>query len=234
MPAVSPTLEYIQTSRLNAAELRGVNATALRTGDLAFLTGTLTYYYLDKASLAADDGVNVITTLGAVTVPFPLGDPTIPGRWILGPCLGCGTTALDLVNNPAFIEQVDDISTNSNVPVTLLTLLVVIPTGVGLEIQADASGDNDASQEDAGSGGAGFQLFIDGLPPSGSSSTEFIVSASGNIMNAQITKKTGPLTAGVHGIELRWRKIGNGSAHINPTSRPRSDHASLFVRQVNV
>jgi len=235
MPAVSPTLEYVQTSRLNAFELRGVDATALRTGDLAFLTSTLVFYYLDKASFAPDDGVNVITTKGAVTVPFPLGDPAIPGRWVLGPCLGCGTTAQDPANRPLFAEVTEDVSTFGALFVNLLTINVVTPGGIALEIQADASGDNDAANEDAGGGGAGFQIFLDALPvPGGTSSAEFVVSAAGRIMSAQITKKTGSLSAGPHVVELRWRGIGLGNARIQPVTRLTSDHASLFVRQVNV
>jgi hypothetical protein len=235
MPAVGPTLEYIQTSRLNTAELRGVDATALRTGDLAFLTSTLVYYYLDKASFAPDDGVNVIATKGAITVPFPLGDPAIPGRWILGPCVGCGTNAQGMDENPDFVEVTEDSFTNSVVMVNLLTINFVAPGGTALEIQADASGDNTASGEDAGSGGARFQLFLDALPvPGGTSSAAFTVSAAGRIMSAQITKKTGAISAGAHVLELRWLTVGNGTAQIFPATRPRSDHASLFARQVNV
>jgi len=225
MPATAGTLEYVQTSELNAFQLRGVDATALRTGDLAFLTTTLRYYYLDKASFAPDDGVNVITTKGAVTGPFPLGDPAIPGRWILGPCLPCGTTVTLPDVAPPFAEQVDDIDEDSVFLVALLTVPVITAGGTSLEIQADTSGDSDTVNA-----GADFVVNVDGLDIRGFGWT---TSAQGRIESGGITLKVPVPIAGLHTVILRWAARGGGFARIFPTTRPASDHASLFVREVN-
>lgn len=225
MPATAGTLEYVSTSELDAVQLRGVDATALRTGDLAFLTGTKQFYYLDKLSVAADDGVNVITTKGAVTTPFPFGDPAIPGRWILGPCLPCGTTVTLPDVNPPFIDLLVDADRNNASLITLLTLGVITAGGTSLEIQADTSGDN--TDDDAG---ADFVINVDGVDIRGFAWT---TSAADRIESGGITLKVPVPLAGLHTVILSWGTRGGGTAQIHPATRPRSDHASLFLREVN-
>jgi hypothetical protein len=73
MPAVSGTDEYVGTSVLDATQLAGVDVTALSNGDSAFLNSTKKFYYLDKSSAAAADGISVIATKSGI------------GRWIFGP-----------------------------------------------------------------------------------------------------------------------------------------------------
>lgn len=227
MPAVAGTSEYIQSSELDAVQLRGVVATALRTGDLAFLTSTKVFYYLDKASFAADDGVNVIATRESITATFPLGDPTIPGRWILGPCASCGTGVTGS-SAPRFVELTVDATTGSNIFVPIGAGLVIIdayPAGVSIEIQADLSGD----AGDTNNGEVAIGVFLDGVLQR---SAAFNTSAQGRVNSAAITLKRA-LTAGPHTIELKWFVSVTGTATCSPVSRPNSDHASLYVRQVN-
>jgi hypothetical protein len=225
MPATAGTLEYVQTSELNAVQLRGVDATALRTGDLAFLTSTKQYYYLDKASMAADDGVNVITTKGAVTTPFPLGDPAIPGRWILGPCVPCGTGVTLPDVNPGFAELAVDASTDNLNLLELLGVAVLTGGGTSLEIQADTSGDNTQAND-----GGDFVVAVDGINIRGFGWT---TSASDRIESGGITIKIAVPVPGFHHVALLWAPRAAGSVRIQPVTRPRSDHASLFVREVN-
>jgi len=226
MPAVAGSDLYIQTSMLSAAELRGVTTTALRTGDLAFLTSTKQFYYLDKASVATDDGVNIITTREAVTGAFPLGDPAIPGRWILGPCANCGTGATGPAQ-PFFVELAADTSTNSVAFAAIgagLSITNGFGAGVSVEIQADLSGSSDT-----GNSGGAIGIFIDGVLQRGAALS---TSATGRSQTAALTLKR-PLTAGPHTIELRWHTLNGGVVACNPVGSPNTDHASLYVRQVN-
>lgn len=226
MPAVAGSDLYIQSSVLSAVELRGVTASALRTGDLAFLTSTKQFYYLDKASFAADDSVNVIATRESITATFPLGDPTIPGRWILGPCASCGT-GVTFAAAPMFSELAVNTSTGSAAFVPIgpgLGVAAPFPAGVSIEIQADLSGSSDT----ANAGGA-IGIFIDGVFQRGAALS---TSATGRSQTAAITLKR-PVVAGIHTIELRWHTIGGGVIACNPVGAPNTDHASLYVRQVN-
>lgn len=226
MPAVAGTDLYVQSSVLDAPQLRGVVATALRTGDLAFLTSTKKFYYLDKASTAADDSVNVIATKESVTINFPLGDPTIPGRWILGPCAGCGTTVTGAAQ-PLFVELAADDSTVANAFTSFAVPLKIIsgyPAGVSLEIQADLSGDNFSVNS-----GVAIGVFLDNVLQRSAALT---TDARGHIQSAAITLKR-PVAAGPHTIELKWFAFIGGTAQCQPVTRPDTDHASLYVRQVN-
>jgi hypothetical protein len=62
--------------------LRSFPIAALEDGERASVAGVL--YRLDKASLAADDNVNVLAARPAIVSFSPLVvDPLIPGRWLL-------------------------------------------------------------------------------------------------------------------------------------------------------
>lgn len=91
MPAVSGTLEFVETSLITnastgalgtVAELRGVPTAALSTGDVAYLSvnpgGNSHYYVLVKESVTADNGTTVIATKESLLGANPL---TTPGRW---------------------------------------------------------------------------------------------------------------------------------------------------------
>lgn len=91
MPAVSGTMEFVETSIITntatgvlgtVAELRGVPTAALTTGDLAYISvnpqNNSHYYILIKESITADNGGTVIATKESLLGAVP---GTTPGRW---------------------------------------------------------------------------------------------------------------------------------------------------------
>lgn len=91
MPAVSGTMEFVETSIITnsatgvlgtVAELRGVPTAALSTGDLAYISvnpgGNSHYYILDKESVLADNNTTVIATKESLLGAVPA---STPGRW---------------------------------------------------------------------------------------------------------------------------------------------------------
>jgi len=87
--AVSATETRVKTSVLNADELSGigfgitrsagVDTSPMETGDLAYLTASGEYFFLDKENTDPADGVTILLTDNArIAIPTPG-----PGRWIL-------------------------------------------------------------------------------------------------------------------------------------------------------
>lgn len=92
MPAVSGTMEYIQTSVATTAELSGVTSAALNTGDLAYVVTVASgsnYFILDHASVLAVSA-GIIATKESLLGAVPA---TTPGRWIQSNLLPLGAPA---------------------------------------------------------------------------------------------------------------------------------------------
>jgi hypothetical protein len=108
---------------------------------------------------------------------------------------------------------------------TPLSIVNGYPAGVSIEVQADLSGDNFNVNT-----GVAIGVFLDGVLQRSAALT---VDARDHIQSAAITLKLGPLTAGPHTVDLRWFAFLGGLARCQPVTRPDTDHASLYVRQVN-
>jgi hypothetical protein len=128
------------------------------------------------------------------------------------------TTPLRAVTTKQSLEAVLVVDAAIAAPVAFATLLSQAITTDAGSISVDARVSGEASVA------VYFQIVLDGVPMSGGGAT---MGGTG----AVAIKRTAPIAAGAHVVEVQWRLASAGVASVRPVSAPDGESATLGVSE---